>query len=183
MQEARIHGLGGQGVVLTAHLVGSAAVRAGKWGLSFPFFSTAIRGGLVTAFLRIDEAPVDIRCYIYEPRFLVAFDVSLLDLEEVVAGLQPDAKVLVNCAEMPTRLPAGFRGILYALKADEIAKETLGRPILSTVMAGAMAKVLGEVPLDHLLKSIEESFSARLVPPNLKAAEVGFARVESVNGS
>jgi hypothetical protein len=38
--------------------------------------------------------------------------------------------------------------------------------------------VLGEVPLDHLLKSIEESFSARLVPANLKAAEAGFARVE-----
>ena len=183
MQEARIHGLGGQGVVLTAHLVGNAAVRAGRWALSFPFFSTAIRGGLVTAFLRIDEVPVDLRCYVYEPHFLVAFDSSLLDLEEVVAGLPPDARLLVNCREASERRPAGFQGAVFALDADDLAQATLGRPILSTVMAGAMARILGGVPLEHLQKAIEESSTSRLVPGNLKAAEAGYSRVTLISGS
>jgi pyruvate ferredoxin oxidoreductase gamma subunit len=183
MHEARIHGLGGQGVVLTAHLVGDAAVRAGRWGLSLPFFSTAIRGGLVTAYLRIDNAPIDIRCYIYEPHFLVAFDESLLDLPEVVAGLQPGAKLLINSRATPKRLPDAFQGEVYVLDADRIAQETLGRPILSTVMAGAMAGVLGVVPLESLQSAVEASFSARLVPSNVEAARAGFARVRLLNGS
>jgi len=183
MLEVRIHGLGGQGVVQTAHLVGNAGVRCGRWALSFPFFSTAIRGGLVTAFVRIDDSPVDNRSYIYEPLFLAVFDASLLQLEEVVRGLQPEARLVVSCTGGLPQLPGGFRGQVYTLNGNGIAQATLGRPILSTVMAGAIAKVSGQVSLEHLQGAIEGSFAARLVPANLQAAEAGYSHVKLFEGS
>ncbi len=180
MLEARIHGLGGQGVVQTAHLVGHAAVIGGRRALSFPFFSTAIRGGLVTAFVRISDAPVDNRSYVYEPDFLAAFDIELLRREDVVSGLRPHAMLLVNGHGAQPDVPPGFQGEVFSLDAGAIAKATLGRAILSTVMAGAVARVTADVKLDDLLQTIEETFAARLVEANLEAARAGFTQVEQL---
>ncbi len=55
--EIRLHGIGGQGVAASADLLALAAVRAGMWAHSFPFFGTEIRGGNVTAFTRISPDP------------------------------------------------------------------------------------------------------------------------------
>ena len=79
MLESRFHGLGGQGVVLTTHLLGKAATKGGMWAHSFPFFTTAMRGGMVTAYSRIETGPIDERCFIYTPDILILFHENLFE--------------------------------------------------------------------------------------------------------
>lgn len=174
MLQTRIHGLGGQGVVLSAHLLGKAALHSGLWAHSFPFFTTAMRGGNVTAFARIDEAPIDQRCFVYTPDALIVFHEGLLSIDEVIDGVNLQGSIVVNTEQPWLDAPAGFEGEMVFLNARRIAERTIGRPILSTVMAGAAAGVLNVIPLDALIAAIEESFADRLVRMNVEAAEEGF---------
>lgn len=174
MLESRFHGLGGQGVVLAAHLLGRAALRDGRWAHSFPFFTTAMRGGMVNAFTRIDEAPIDQRCFVYTPDALILFHEKLLQVDEVVEGVRPRGMILVNTREHRLDPPPGFEGEMFLLDARGIAERALGRPVLSTVMAGAAARALGAVPLEALRAAIVESFAAHLTNANLSAAEQGY---------
>ena len=88
MYEIRLHGLGGDGVVRLSEIIGMAVMESGKWAHSFPFFGTEIRGAAVKAFTRIDDKPITIRSYIYEPDVLILTNDMLLDQPDVTAGIQ-----------------------------------------------------------------------------------------------
>jgi pyruvate ferredoxin oxidoreductase gamma subunit len=173
MLESRFHGLGGQGVVLTTHLIGKAAVIGDLWAHSFPFFTTAMRGGMVTAFSRINTGPIDQRCFIYSPNILVLFHENLLLIDDVVSGIDPQGLILVNSEKQSLDPPAGFEGEISLVNAREIAESTLGRPILSTVMAGAFASMQDFISLDMLSGAIEDSFAPDIASRNLLAAKQG----------
>jgi pyruvate ferredoxin oxidoreductase gamma subunit len=173
MLESRFHGLGGQGVVLTTHLLGKAAVAGNLWAHSFPFFTTAMRGGMVTAFSRIDTGPVDQRCFIYNPNILILYHENLLLIEDVVNGIDPGGLILVNTERDTIDPPVGFEGDIFLVNAREIAEATLGRPILSTVMAGAFVTIQEFISLDMLSGAINESFAEDIASKNTKAAIQG----------
>jgi Pyruvate/2-oxoacid:ferredoxin oxidoreductase gamma subunit len=59
------------------------------------------------------------------------------------------------------------------VNAREIAESTLGRPILSTVMAGAFVTIQELISIDKLFEAINESFAPKLAAGNLQAAEQG----------
>jgi len=183
MQQLRFHGLGGQGVVLTAHLVGRAAFKSGKWAQSFPFFTTAMRGGMVKAFARIDTAPIHLRCFVYEPDLLVLFSKGLLQDDEVWQGLAREGSVLINSQDNQPPFPQPYSGNIGVLDAEGIARRTLGRPIISTVMAGATVGMLDGVPFECLQEAISESLSGHLVKNNLEAAQEGYQAVKGLQRS
>lgn len=180
MIEIRFHGLGGQGVVSTSHLLSKAAMKRGKWSHSFPFFTTAMRGGLVTAFTRIDDAQIDKRCFVYNPDLLVVFRQEMLTSEEVIGGINPEGFIVINAEESRTKFPPGFHGELFTLNASKIAKEEIGRPILSTAIVGAVVKVLDLIPLDALHEAISEDFEGDLRSANIRAADRAFQEVMKV---
>lgn len=182
MLESRFHGLGGQGVVLSTHLIGKAAIRAGMWAHSFPFFTTAMRGGLVTAYCRIEQMAIDERCFIYTPDVLILFHESLLQVEEIVNGIKTDGTILVNTDKSSLVAPDGFDGNIFIIDARKIAETTIGRPVLSTVMAGAFINVQEMISVDQLCASIEESFTAKLASDNQKAARQGHAGISKIRG-
>lgn len=173
MLESRFHGLGGQGVVLTTHLLGKAAVIGDLWAHSFPFFTTAMRGGMVTAFSRINSGPIDQRCFIYNPNLLILFHENLLHIDEVVGGIDPHGLILVNTEKQSLDRPDGFKGDIFIVNAREIAERTLGRPILSTVMAGAFVTIQDFISLDNLSEAIEDSFAPDIASGNIQAAKQG----------
>ncbi len=173
MLESRFHGLGGQGVVLTTHLLGKAATKGGMWAHSFPFFTTAMRGGMVTAYSRIETGPIDERCFIYTPDILILFHENLLQVDDVVKGIKLNGIIIVSTEKHRLDTPPSFEGDIFLVNAREIAESTLGRPILSTVMAGAFVTVQDLISPDMLYEAIGESFAPKLAAGNLQAAEQG----------
>jgi len=87
--EIRFHGRGGQGAVIASELLAQAAFLEGKHPQSFPFFGVERRGAPVTAFTRIDDAPIQIRTSITAPDIVVVLDSGLMRTINVIAGLKP----------------------------------------------------------------------------------------------
>lgn len=174
MQQIRLHGLGGQGVVSTAHLLGKAAMFSGLWANSLPFFSTAQRGGKVVAYTRIDSSRIDDHCYIYEPDILVVFHSSLLQEDEILKGVKSGTKILISVDEQTAGVMEYTSLDTFCLDGEHIARSILGIPVPSTVMAGAILKIFPQIPFANLAKAIEGSFPQKYIEKNVRAAEEGL---------
>lgn len=184
MQQIRLHGLGGQGVVSTAHLLGKAAMFSGLWANSLPFFSTAQRGGKVVAYTRIDSNRIDDHCYIYKPDILVLFHNSLIQDDEVLEGVISGTKILISVDAQTAGLIEYKSQDTFCLDGENIARSILGIPVPSTVMAGAVLKIFPQIPFAYLVKAIEDSFPQKYVEKNVRAAEEGLlqCKMKSLEG-
>ncbi|HET6478226.1 MAG TPA: 2-oxoacid:acceptor oxidoreductase family protein, partial [Dehalococcoidales bacterium] len=97
LEEVRWHGRGGQGAVLGASMLGSAAaLYEGKYAVSFPSFGAERRGAPVQAFTRISDHAIRTRSQIYHPTIIIVLDDSLLDVVNITDGAQDGANILVN---------------------------------------------------------------------------------------
>ncbi len=161
MRELRIHGRGGQGAVIASKLLASALFLEGKAVQSFPAFGVERRGAPVTAFLRVDEEPIRLRCEITEPDDLIVLDPTLIAAVDVTAGLKSGGTVLINSEHSPEAcgdLARRFR--LATVDASAIARRHgLGsktQPIVNTAILGAFAAFSGLVSLESVCRAIAE---------------------------
>ncbi|RJP18844.1 MAG: pyruvate ferredoxin oxidoreductase [Candidatus Abyssobacteria bacterium SURF_5] len=160
MIEIRFHGRGGQGAVVAAKILADAFFHEGKHVQSFPAFGVERRGAPVTAFTRIDDSPIYIRCNIYEPDIIVVLDPTLLHETSVVGGLKAGGLIVLNIAPRPLSNPELQRYTVAAVDATAIAvKHNLGtstNPIVNTAILGAFAQVSGLVRIESVLQAIRE---------------------------
>lgn len=184
MRELRIHGRGGQGAVVASKLLAAALFREGMWVQSFPAFGVERRGAPVTAFLRLDEQPILLRCEITEPDDLIVLDPTLISAIDVTSGLKQGGAILINSDRTPESygdLSSRFR--VFTVDASTIATHHgLGsrtQPIVNTAIVGAFARASGLVSLDSVCAAIEEEV------PGKAAANVAAARdaAQAVSGS
>ncbi len=180
MYEVRFHGRGGQGAVMAAQALASAAFQEGGYATAFPFFGAERRGAPVLAFTRIDKERVYRKTQVYEPDFVVVLDESLLDTIDVVEGLKKGGMVLVNSVRKPEEIDVGIDVKLATVDATSIALEVLKQPSTNSAILGAFAKAAGIVKIESIEKGIMQVFGDRLGPvigeKNGKAARVAFER-------
>ncbi len=97
----RISGLGGQGVVTTAHILGSTLDNAGKYASLVPFFGSEKRMAPVEAYVRASSEPI------YEVGEVVYPDIIMIYHSQVVThgksytmpfytGLKPNSLIIMN---------------------------------------------------------------------------------------
>jgi len=177
MLEIRIHGRGGQGSVVTAELLAIAAYKSGMYSQAFPYLGGGgeRRGAPVQAFCRIDREPVQLKCQIKEPDYVIVQDESLLDLVNVLQGLKPQGMVLINSKKSVTEL--GFndpRFLFHTFAATEIAIRILKKPIMNTALIGAFAAITGLLKLEPLKEAIFDKFSIEIGNPNVQALEEAY---------
>ncbi len=172
MEQIRIHGRGGQGVVTAAELIALAAFYEGKEAQAFPSFGVERTGAPVQSFARLDNQPIITREQIYQPTVLIIQDATLLESVDVWGGSSKDTVVVINSAQNNwPELTKKFKQI-YFTPATEIALEIFGKNIVNTVILGAFAKKTGLVSLSSLKKAIEEKFkdkSQSLIEKNILA--------------
>jgi 2-oxoacid:acceptor oxidoreductase gamma subunit (pyruvate/2-ketoisovalerate family) len=161
MRELRIHGRGGQGAVIASKLLAAALFHEGRWVQSFPAFGVERRGAPVTAFLRIADEPIRLRCEITEPDDLIVLDPTLIHVVDVTAGLKRRGTILINSEEPPEGYPDLVQRFRVAtVRAGEIAaRHHLGsrtQPIVNTAILGAFAAISGLVGLDSVCAAIRE---------------------------
>lgn len=175
MIEIRFHGRGGQGAVTAAEILAKAAFEDGKYCQAFPFFGVERRGAPVMAFSRIDDKPIRKRYQVYKPDYVIVLDDGLLEVVDVFAGLKKEGTVVINTTN-DLALKEGIN--IHSIDATGIALDTLGVPIVNTVMLGAFAGATGEVSLDSLLKIVKETFPGKIGEKNAEATKVAFDKVK-----
>lgn len=167
MIEIRIHGRGGQGNVVGAYLLATAAIAEGKFGQAFPAFGAERRGAPVVAFVRIAEQTLRRRSQVQNPEFLIVQDQALLNIPGVLDGLKDDGRILVNSKLDSETLAERTGREVVALPADTWSREYLGRPLPNTTLLASFLVLTEILPLDALTKALQERFRGDLLQRNL----------------
>ncbi|RLI07807.1 indolepyruvate ferredoxin oxidoreductase subunit beta [Candidatus Bathyarchaeota archaeon] len=195
MADVVVCGVGGQGVLLLAEVLGTAALKSGLDVRVSEIHGMAQRGGSVICHVRAREGAV------YAPTILDgSADVLLaLELAEAIRAVRfvgPGTLALVSTrAIRPVMVSLGLAS--YPSREDvEAALEEAGARVLfvdalklaeeagsplaqNMVMAGALyATGLFPVRRDALIRAIEELVPPRYIEVNLKAFELGEKAVE-----
>jgi len=177
MIEIRIHGRGGQGAVFACSMLARALFEEGRWVQAFPHFGVERRGAPVAAFVRFDERPIELRCHIYHPDYVVILDPTLAGLPSTIQGLKPGGGVLVNSPCGPAEFSHFQHCRVATVDASSIAlKHKLGSiasPIVNTAILGAFARFTGIVSLDSILGAVLEIIKRR-TDDNIAAVRESF---------
>jgi len=175
MIEIRFHGRGGQGAVTAAEILAKAAFEDGKYCQAFPFFGAERKGAPVMAFSRISDKPIRRRYQVYNPDYVIVLDDTLLEAVDVLSGLKEEGIVIINTTN---NVNLGENIESYSIDATGIALDTLGVPIVNTVMLGAFASVTGKVSLDSIIKIIKETFPGKIGEKNAEASKIAYEHIK-----
>lgn len=174
MIEIRIHGRGGQGVVLAAEMLVRAAYEDNKYGQAFPAFGGERRGSAVQAFVRLDTQPIRVRYRVYEPHYVLILDRSLPNMVDVLAGLRPEGAALIDSIQPSTTLAWSTNAAAYAIPATGIAMQVFGQPFVNPAMLGALAAISGQISLAGIQTAFQRRFPGPLGEKNCQAAQMGY---------
>ena len=178
-REIRITGLGGQGVVLSAYVIGHAcAVEAGNHASMMQSFGPEARGSACSATLVISDTEI-LYPYIRRPEVLIAM--SAEGYEKYADELTDDG-ILIHEADLvrPAAKP-GQR--VFAIPSTAIAEELGKRVVQNIVMLGFAAAVTQLVPREQMRRAVEVFVPAGTEELNLRAFDAGWAYWEEHCGS
>lgn len=187
MLEFRLHGRGGQGIVVAAVIFAEAMFLEGYYARAFSLYGAERRGAPVTAFIRASKERLMPRSRIYQPDYVVVFD-STLSGSTLIAGLPEEGTLLINSGEdwnknLPREILPEKLFKINTVDAIEIAwkhKLTIGSfPMVNTVMLGALARICGLASLDNLITAIKKKVTVR-IDANISAATEGYESVKEV---
>ncbi len=160
MIEIRFHGRGGQGAVTAANILANAYAMEGNDVQAFPYFGVERRGAPVTAYCRADRKPIRVKAAVYEPRYVIVLDPSLLGYVDFTEGLREDGIVLLNTSKKPGDLDKKWKTPTATVDATSIALENrLGSrnaPIVNTAVLGSFSRISGTVSIETIEKAIRE---------------------------
>lgn len=171
LTEIQFAGFGGQGVILSAIIVGKAAsIFQGDHATMTQSFGPESRGGACSAQVVLSDSPI-LYPYVTRPDVLVAMSqeaYTRFGTELKDGGLLVVEQDLVHVAKPED----GIR--LYGVPATRLAEELGRRMVLNMVMVGFFAAVTGLVTPDALHRAIEDSVPPGLRDLNLRAFEKGY---------
>ena len=177
MQEIRLHGRGGQGVVKASQLVVKAAVADGIHGQFIPFFGVERKGSPVFGYLRLSDRVIRRKMQVYTPDILVIMDDTLIGMPETYAGLKPGGTVIINTTKSMEELGLPEEtGIIARVDATGISEKIIGKNVPNTPVLGAFVKVTGLVDKEHLFTEIEATFGGK----NREAPETANEQVDII---
>lgn len=181
MREIRLHGRGGQGVVVASDMLVIAAVIGGKFGTSLPMFGDARRGAPIVSFVCIDDQPIRQKTRVYTPDCLIILDPRQKDWPQIYEGVKPEGTLLLNSSRNLEKQPHPQIHLAGVVNATKIALEEVGIPAFNTCMLGAFVATTGWIGLDSILLALEKSFSGELLKKNIRSAQRGYREVKIIS--
>lgn len=186
MLEIRWHGRGGQGAKTAALLLADVAFHTGKYVQGFPEYGPERMGAPITAYNRVDDAPIRIHSNIYAPDYVAVVDETLLEAVDVTLGLKPEGAIVINSAKPAEELRSllkGYAGKVYTVDARAISVAALGRYFPNTPMLAAIVKVCGLMEEEEFLHDMEASFTHKfaskpeVIQGNMQALRMALREV------
>jgi len=178
MKEIRLHGRGGQGVVVAARILASAFVREGKFGTALPRFGFERTGVPVVGLGRVDKKPIREKTQVYEPDCLVLLDPRIIRSAGIFDGVRSGAILVVNAAGPLAEQYHHNMRVIATVDATGVGLEEMGAPITNTCMLGAFVHATGWLKLDSLLSSLEEYVSVDVLEKNRRCVQRGYEESE-----
>lgn len=171
LTEIRIAGFGGQGVILSATIIGKAAsIFQDGFATMTQAFGPEARGGSSSAQVILSDEPV-LYPYITRPDVLVVMS------QEAYSRFTPELKqggILIVEEDLVRigDLPMGIR--VYGVPATRLAEELGKKMVLNVVMVGFFGAVSALLDPDSLRRAVADSVPAAFRDLNLKAFDKGF---------
>lgn len=171
LTEIRIAGFGGQGVILSAIIIGKAAsIFEGEYATMTQSFGPEARGGACSAQVILSDEPV-LYPYVTSPDLLVVMS------QEAYTKFAPELKatgalIIEQDLVRVSDLPAGIR--VLSCPATRLAEELGKRMVSNSVMVGFFAAVGGLLKPDSLRQAVADSVPESFKELNLKAFDKGF---------
>jgi len=171
LTEIRIAGFGGQGVILSAVVLGKAAsIYENGFATMTQNFGPEARGGACSAQLVVSDAPV-LYPYVTRPDIMVIMSQEAYNRfahELKPGGLLIVEEDLVRVSDLKDDPK------VYAIPATRFAEELGKRMVLNSVMVGFFTAVTKLLSADAVRKAVSDSVPPAFRELNLKAFEKGF---------
>lgn len=169
--EIRIAGFGGQGVILSAIVIGKAGCIYQKgYSTMTQNFGPEARGGACSAQVILSTDPV-LYPYVTQPDVLVVMSQEAYTLFS--PQINPNGILVIEEDLVRIdRLPAGVR--VYSIPATRIAEELGKKMVLNIVMVGFFGAVSQAVDPEALRQAVAASVPEAYRYLNLKAFDRGF---------
>jgi len=165
----RISGLGGQGVVTTAHILGATLDNAGKYASLVPFFGSEKRMAPVEAYVRASSEPI------YEVGEVVYPDIIMIYHSQVVThgksytmpfytGLKPNSLIIINTdfdvlTEEDKKVLSDLHTTVIQFNATQLAMDIAGTELATNMaMMGMLLGITGLVTEAHIEAAVRERF-------------------------
>lgn len=177
MKEIRLHGRGGQGVVMASDIIATAYVAEGKFATAFPSFGVERRGAPVSAFVRLDDKNIRERTQVYLPDCLIITDPFFQNVKQVYTGLKPGSTMIMNSPVPVESAPNQNVKAVGSIDATRISLEEIKRPATNTCLIGAFAAVTAWVSLDSILNVLKDFWSGKALEGNRRCARRGYEEV------
>ncbi|MDR3718068.1 MAG: 2-oxoacid:acceptor oxidoreductase family protein [Bryobacteraceae bacterium] len=172
LKELRIAGFGGQGVILSAHILGkAAALYEGGYATMTQNYGPEARGGAASAALIVSDEPI-LYPYLTNPDILVVMS------QEAYSRFTPDVKEggillveedLVRLDNLPQHLK------VYGIPATRLAEKLGKKMVLNVVMVGFLCAISQVVSQESCRKAVGDSVPAKFKDLNLSAFDEGYA--------
>ena len=171
LTEIRLAGFGGQGVILSAIVLGKAAsIFQGAYATMTQNFGPEARGGACSAQLILSDNPV-LYPYVTKP------DIMVVMSQEAFNRFAPelrDGGILIVEQDLVRVSDLNKEFQIYSVPATRIAEELGKRMVLNSVMVGFFTAVTHLLEPDAVRKAVADSVPSNFREVNLKAFEKGL---------
>ena len=174
--EIRITGFGGQGVVLSGHILGHAcAIEAGQHSTMIQSFGPEARGSACSATLVVSDSEV-LYPYIHRPDIFVVM--SSEGYDKFRDELKDDGVLIYESDLVKPTLKEGQKA--FGIPSTRIA-ESLGRAIVQNiVMVGFVTGITDLVPREAMREAVKHSVPAGTEELNLAAFDKGLEHADQL---
>jgi len=171
LTEIRIAGFGGQGVILSAIVIGKAGcIYEGGFSTMTQSFGPEARGGACSAQVILSDAPV-LYPYVTRPDVLVVMSQEAYNI--FAPQVRENGTLIIEQDLVRTdTLPSGVRA--FSCPATRLAEELGKKMVLNIVMVGFFGAVTGLLQPDALRNAIADSVPEAYRDLNRKAFDKGY---------
>ncbi|MBT9160623.1 MAG: 2-oxoacid:acceptor oxidoreductase family protein [Dehalococcoidia bacterium] len=167
--DVRMSGLGGQGMVTAANLLGMAAVSDGNYSIVIPFFGAEKRLAPTESYVRISSQKVYEKGEVGYPDAIMVFHPEVITKGKCYTmpfyqGLRPNGWLIINSkspllSEVDARSIADLNVRVLYVPASEIAIDVAGTELATNmVLLGGLVGATDIVTLEGLEKAIAQRF-------------------------
>jgi len=171
LNEIRVAGFGGQGVILCASIIGKAAcIFENGYATMTQAFGPEARGGACSAQVILSDEPI-LYPYVTQPDVLVVMS------QEAFTRFAPELKpggVLLVERDLVHVDAMKHPSLVHSIPATRLAEELGRKMVLNVVMVGFFGAVTRLVDREALRQAVAASVPAALVDLNLRAFDKGY---------
>lgn len=167
--EIRLSGSGGQGLLLSAHILAHALILEGRKVAQSQSYEPTSRGGVSRSDIIVSDGQVDYPLATALD-YLLVLDQIAADVSDGV--IKPGATVMVDAARVV--VPPAGEFALYVLPFSDAAKAIGNERVANMIALGALAGLSGICSRDAMERAIRADTPEKFLEFNLEALERGY---------